>query len=424
MASIQKRGENSYLLVVEAGYDANGKRIKRTKTIRVEDKLTPKKLNEYLEMELAKFKMEVEAGEYIAPEKMTFAAFVEEWREKHARRELSPKTLENYNIQIKKRLIPTFGHMRLDQIKPLHVVTFLESLQREGERADGKEGALSSGMVEYIHRVLKNIFNRAVEWKIIKTSPMAAIKKPKVEQGEMSVYDEEEVHRLFQALEEANPMWRVMISLALTTGLRKGELLGLEWKNIDLNTGTIDVRQSLTYVKGTGFIVKEPKTKNSIRKVAVPPSLIPDLEAFKKQSAIERDRCGELWEGGERFFLFSSWNGKPLHPSSVKTWWRRFTNRHGLRYIRFHDLRHTSATLLINKGVHAKIISERLGHANILTTMNIYGHALRSADQEAAKHFDSLFNQPSTVPVNKKLSSTIRQQRPKKGAVLPFPKSL
>ncbi|WP_237716603.1 site-specific integrase [Brevibacillus sp. CF112] len=87
-----------------------------------------------------------------------------------------------------------------------------------------------------------------------------------------------------------------------------------------------------------------------------------------------------------------SWNGKPLYPSSVKTWWSRFTKRHKLKYIRFHDLRHTSATLLINKGVHAKIISERLGHANILTTMNIYGHALRSADQEAAKHFESLFD--------------------------------
>ncbi|MFG0217227.1 site-specific integrase [Brevibacillus porteri] len=84
-------------------------------------------------------------------------------------------------------------------------------------------------------------------------------------------------------------------------------------------------------------------------------------------------------------------NEKPLYPSSVKTWWSRFTKRHNLKYIRFHDLRHTSATLLINKGVHAKIISERLGHANILTTMNVYGHALRSADQEAAKHFDSLF---------------------------------
>lgn len=390
MASIEKRGKNSYRLVVEAGYDAQGKRIKRTKTIRVEEKLTPKKLKEYLELELAKFKMEVEAGEYIAPEKMTFAGFVEEWKEKYAKRELSPKTFENYLIQINNRLIPEFGHLRLDQIKPLHIVTFLDKLQQVGARKDGKDGTLSSGMVEYVHRVLKNIFNRAVDWKLIKVSPMEGIKKPKVEQKEMSVYDEAEAHQLFLALEKEPLMWRVMITLALTTGLRRGELLALEWKHVDLEAGTIDVCQSLSYARGVGYIIKEPKTKSSVRKVSLPPSIVPDVKALKIQSAKERMVAADLWEGGERFFVFSSWNGKPLYPSSVKTWWSRFTKRHSLRYIRFHDLRHTSATLLINKGVHAKIISERLGHANILTTMNIYGHALRTADQEAAKHFDNL----------------------------------
>ncbi|MCM3079576.1 site-specific integrase [Brevibacillus invocatus] len=384
MASVQKRGENSWLLVVEAGYDSNGKRIKKTKTVKGMGKREAEK-------ELAKFVTEVEAGQYIAPEKMTFTAFVGEWREKYAKSELSAKTLENYLIQINNRLIPEFGHLRLDQIKPLHIVTFLRNLQQDGGRKDGKEGKLSSGMIEYVHRVLKNVFNRAVDWKVIKTSPMEGLKKPKVEQAEMSVYDEEEVQRLFLALEKEKIMWRVMITLALTTGLRRGELLGLEWKHIDLETGTIDVKQSLSFVKEIGYQIKEPKTKNSVRKVAMPPSVIHEVKALKMQSAKERMHSGNLWEGGEHFFVFSSWNGKPLYPSSVKTWWSRFIKRNALRYIRFHDLRHTSATLLINKGVHAKIISERLGHANILTTMNIYGHALRSADQEAAKHFDSLF---------------------------------
>ncbi|MFY0544943.1 site-specific integrase [Brevibacillus sp. H7] len=168
----------------------------------------------------------------------------------------------------------------------------------------------------------------------------------------------------------------------------------MEWKHIDLEAGTIDVRQSLTFVKGIRYQIIEPKTKNSVRKVAMPPSVIPEEKALKVQSVKDRMQSGELWEGGEHFFVFSSYNGKPLYPSSVKTWWSRFIKRNALRYIRFHDLRHTSATLLINKGVHAKIIWERLGHANILTTMNIYGHALRSADQEAAKHFDSLFETP------------------------------
>ncbi|MFY0544944.1 site-specific integrase [Brevibacillus sp. H7] len=178
------------------------------------------------EKELAKFVTEVEAGEYIAPEKMTFAAFAGEWREKYAKRELSAKTLENYDIQINKRLLPEFGHLRLDQIKPLHIVSFLENLQQDGGRKDGKEGKLSSGMIEYIHRVLKNVFNRAVDWKVIKTRPMEGLKKPKVEQAEMSVCDEEEVQQLFLALEKEKLMRRVMITLALTTGLRRGEAPG------------------------------------------------------------------------------------------------------------------------------------------------------------------------------------------------------
>lgn len=395
MANIQKRGKRSWFLTVSLGKGANGRYIRKTKTITINDEAllkTKKKLQDYLEAEYVKFKQEVEAGEYIAPQKMTFAAFVEEWKTKYAQRELGAKTLENYLIQVNNRLIPEFGHMALDQIKPMHILTFLEKLQHDGARKDGKEGALSSGMIQYVHRVMKNIFNRAVEWRFIKTNPMQDIKKPKVEQAEISVYDEKEVKQLFEALEHEKLMWRVMISLALTTGLRRGELLALEWKDIDLDNRIIDVRQSLTFVKDGGYLIKEPKTKNSLRKVSIPQSLLPDLKALKVQCNKDRLNAAELWEGGERFFVFSAWNGKPLYPSSVKTWWSRFIKRNNLRYIRFHDLRHTSATLLINQGVHAKIISERLGHANILTTMNIYGHALRSADQAAADKFDTFLN--------------------------------
>lgn len=325
---------------------------------------------------------------------MTFSSFVDEWREKYARSELGYKTLENYLIQINNRLIPEFGHLRMDQIKPLHIVTFLKELQEEGNRQDGVDGKLSSATIQYIHRVLKNILKRAVVWKVIKTSPMEGIKKPKVDQVEMGVYDETEAHMLLLALETEPLMWRVMIKLALTTGLRRGELLGLEWKHIELGDGfgTIDVCQSLNHVKDIGYLIKEPKTKKSIRKVSIPSSLIPELRTLKKQSNKARIQAEELWKEGQHFFVFSATNGKPLYPAMVNKWWPSFIERHNLKYIRFHDLRYTSATLLINKGGHAKIISERLGHSNISTTMNVYGHTLRSADQEAAKHFNSLFD--------------------------------
>ncbi|AVF26274.1 putative integrase [Paenibacillus larvae subsp. larvae] len=204
MASIEKRGTNSWRLIVEVGYDSKGKRIKRTRTIRVEDQAllrTTKKLREYLETELHKFKIEVEAGEYIAPEKMTFGVFVEDWRTKYAVKELSPKTLAVHMRFINLRILPVFGSKRLDQIKPFHIVQFLTDLN-EGDRLDGKDGKLASGTIHYVYRVLKNIFSRANEWKIIKGNPVAEVKRPKVAHKEVEVYDENEVAELFQALEK------------------------------------------------------------------------------------------------------------------------------------------------------------------------------------------------------------------------------
>lgn len=395
MASIIKRGKNSFRLIVELGYDSKGKRIKRLKTIKVDDALlkTTKKLREYLDMELAKFKMEVEAGEYIAPEKMRVADFVTDWETKYAKNHLGPRTLDTYKLHLRTRIIPSFGHLRLDQVQPIHIVRFLDELSNDGQRKDKLVGGLSSGTIEIIYRVLRNIFNRAVEWRLIKNNPVAAVKKPKVERKEMKVYDEKTTRMLFEALEGETLQWRVMITLALTTGLRKGELLGLEWKHFDLESGTLEVRQSLSFTRGGGYHLKEPKTRNSIRKLSLPKSIISDLKTYRHQCNKERMQTAELWEGGKNFFVFTTWHGKPLNPYSVRTWWVRFLKRHSLPFIRFHDLRHTSATLLINQGIHAKIISSRLGHANILTTMNIYGHALQEADQIAANSFDALFQE-------------------------------
>jgi integrase len=384
MASIEKRSANSYRLIVEVGYNADGKRVKKSKTVRVSTKREAQK-------ELAKFITEVEAGEYISPEKMAFATFVAEWREKYAKKHLEKSTLKTYEHQLKNHITPVFGHLRLDQVKPIQVVSFIEGLEQNGSRKDGKEGGLSPSSIRYVHRVLKDIFERAVEWRIIKENPVSAVKRPKLDQKQVEVYSEEEAMQLFAALEGESIHWRIMITLALTTGMRRGELLALEWPCVDLEQGTIDVKQSLSYVNKEN-IIKEPKTKNSIRKVSIPSSLIPELKEYYLYRRKERLKAGDLWEGGDHFFVFSSWKGKPFYHTVPGNWLRRFIKRNHLKPIRFHDLRHTSATLLINQGVHAKIIAERLGHADIRTTMNIYGHALQTADQAAANKFDALLN--------------------------------
>lgn len=385
MASIEKRGTNSWRLMVYAGKDVHGKYIRRTKTVTCRTK-------KEAELELAKFQIEVEAGEYIAPEKMTVEAFIGEWREKYAVKELEAKTLDIYLRIIKKRIVPYLGHMRLDQVKPLHILSLMNELNKPGSRQDGKDGVLASGSVQVIYRVLKNIFKRAVEWRVIKSNPVADVKKPKVTYKESEVYNEEEANLLFALLQDQASHWRMMITLALTTGLRRGELVGLEWKHVDLENGILHVRQSITSSIDGVPVIKEPKTKKSIRKVALSDSVLEELRAYYKESKEQWDSLGEmgLCKQDDHFFVFFNKDGNAFYPESPYLWFRGFQKKHNLRYIRFHDLRHTSATLLINQGVHAKIISERLGHANITTTMNIYGHVLQHADKEAANKFDDI----------------------------------
>lgn len=393
MANIQQRGPNSWFFTVYTGRGADGKYGRRTKTLTITDEAllkTKKKLQDHIDGEYAKFRQEVLAGEYIAPEKMTFSSFVEEWREKYAVKHLESSTVEKYDFQLKNHINPIFGHRKLSDIKSIHIVDFIEKLQQDGGRADGKKGGLSSTSARYIHRVIKDIFDRAVEWKVIGVNPVLTVKRPKVAKRESKVLNEEEVAVVFDALEKEPFLWKMMITLALTTGLRRGELLALEWKNIDLEAGTLDVKQSLSYANGQ-HLIKEPKTTNSIRRISLPPSIITELKSYYLHCRKERLALGDAWQGGEHFFLFSATSGKPLYHTVPGTWLRRFIKRNKLPQIRFHDLRHTSATLLINQGVHAKTIAARLGHADIRTTMNIYGHALQSADQAAADKFESLF---------------------------------
>lgn len=382
MASIQKRGENSWRLTVNAGKDANGKYVRHCKTVRCRTK-------KEAEIELAKFQIEVEAGEYIAPEKLTLNAFIHEWKEKYAIKELETKTMSIYLRILEKRILPIIGHFRLDQIKPMHIVSLLSDLGKEGSRQDGKEGVLSSGSIQYVYRVLKNIFSRAVEWRIIKSNPVADVKSPKVVYKESEVYDENEIQLLFQVLESEPFHWRMLITLALTTGLRRGELVGLEWKHIDLESGTIIVKQSIANFINGKPIIKVPKTKKSLRKISLSDGVHSELREYYKFCVQDWDNLKETRDE-EHFFVFFNQYGRAFYPESPYLWFRGFLTKHKLKYIRFHDLRHTSATLLINKGVHAKIISERLGHANITTTMNIYGHVLAKADKEAANKFDQV----------------------------------
>ncbi|PFK19289.1 tyrosine-type recombinase/integrase [Bacillus cereus] len=378
--TIEKHGDG-YRMRVVTGYNEKGNPLRVSRKAKAKNKREAQK-------ELAAFITEIETGEYIKPEKMLFKDFIEEWKKKYAIDALSPQAYETYCYHLKLRILPTLGNMKLEDIKPMHLITFADNL-KNSSRKDGKEGNLSAGTINYAIRVLKNIFKRAEEWQLIKKNPAEKLKKFKEIAEVKEPYNLEETRHIMNLLDQEEEMYQILFQLAIMTGFRRGELLGLEWKDIDFDNSTATVRQSVSYAN-SHYHIKEPKTRTSKRTISIPLSLLNKLLRYKHTWNENRLSCAELWEGGEYSFIFTSWHGKPLYPSHITKKWSKFTAKYGLRHVNFHGLRHTSATLLLEAGENMKVISSRLGHSRINTTIDIYTHSLQSADQGASNKLDAL----------------------------------
>lgn len=398
MPNIEKRGKNSYRFRVYLGRDEDGRKMERTKTIRIEDESllrAPKRLERHLEEEWHKFKMELEAIGYINPEKMTFKQFVEEWREKYAKNELSPRTYKNYSDHINARILPVLGRRRMDEIKPMHIVSILNDLRKTDARKDGT-GPLSDRTITYIYNVLKNLFNVAYDWKLIKESPMIGIKKPRLEKKKAQYYDADEAEAVIEKLQTEPLMWRLLILGALVGGLRRGELVALEWPDVRFDAGALHVRKSISLKEKGEIFEKGTKTEED-RFVEMPLWYMEEMKHYRKEWLQERWKVGDLWRGKDREYVFHAGFGEPLFFDYPSEWWSKFVARHGLRRIRFHDLRHSSATLLIEMGVSLKAIQERLGHKQHQTTTDIYAHVTKKVSREAADKFDKFNPKKSTI---------------------------
>ncbi|KIL38009.1 hypothetical protein SD70_29370 [Gordoniibacillus kamchatkensis] len=396
MASIQQRGERSWLLVLETGSDANEKRKKRTKTIRVEDERvlkSPKKLREHLNDELLRFKIEVEAGTYVKPAKMTFEQFVRnEWIPKYSRKNMSPLTYRNYIDHLDRTLLLVFGHYALHDIKTMHIVTFLDDLDKSN---------LSGSTKLYIFKVLKSVFNQAVRWRVLATNPVDGAERPKVESKKARYYDEVEAQKVIAALQYELPKWRMFFLSAMLGGFRRGELVALEWPDVDIEAATICIRKSISITQNGKAHEKAPKTEGSERLVDMPRWLMDELRRFRFLWLEERLQMGEEWRGGDRQYVFHGGDGQPLFHNTPSLTWRRFIARHNLPKTRLHDLRHTAATLLIESETDLKAVQERLGHTKYSTTADLYAHVTKKIRQETASKLDKFDPYRSLLSTNR-----------------------
>lgn len=299
---------------------------------------------------------------------------------------LGAKTFERYEEIINKHFIPNIGHHKLNKLQPLHIETLYSDMLRNG-RIDGK-GGLSKTTVEHHHRVLKKALSKAVKWQYLGRNPCDAVDPPKPEKKDIQTLTVEETQQFIEKAKGSNIYLPIL--LAVTTGIRLGEVCGLRWMDIDLDNKRLSIRQVIGESRRYGIIIKEPKTKNSKRSIALSKTTVEALRQYKAEVSKLRLQLGIGLKKED--LIFEKTPGDRLTPTRVSSAYNWFIHKNKLKRVSFHALRHTHATHLLEGNIHPKIVSERLGHATIGITLNTYSHVLPNMQEEAANKIDELFN--------------------------------
>ena len=398
MATITKRN-NSYLIRVSCGYDTNGQQIVKSMTWKPSTDaymhpMSPKQIDKELNRIAVEFETKVQNGNYIDTSNIKLYEFIEQYLDM-ADQFLAPTTKAFYIKVINNIIIPSLGHMKLKEIKPIHIQRFIQMLSGDGVRIDNKGNKLSPATVKRYLTVLKSIMSKAYKLELIERNPTETAKLdiPETIETDIEVFTKEETAHLLSCLTNEPLMFQVIIHLAIVTGCRRGELVALKWSNIDFSNKTVIITQSNYKLKGESVKSKTPKTKSSIREIAIPDYLIELLRVYHIEQISEQMKMGDRWHNEN--WLFTQWDGRAIHPHTPTRQFSKFLDKNEIPHRKFHALRHTSATLLLTSGTNIKTVASRLGHTQLSTT-NRYVHALRDADEAAAQTFEDLINPSET----------------------------
>ncbi len=324
--------------------------------------------------EMLKIKNEINAGIFKNPTDIKLKEFLQRWLD-HKSKHVSKGTMAHYKPYVNRHLITNLGGLKIDRLKPLHIQELYDSYI--------EEETLSNQSIVHMHRILNNVYKLAMNWDLVNKNPCTNIKPPKPEKFEMQVWDEVDV-RTFLDFSKTDRFYIIYL-LALTTGMRKGELLGLKWQDVDFTNKTISVNRAVTRKKGGGFEIGSLKTDHSYRNISLFNHVIAELEEHKHEQRKFKMKNRKTYKDED--LITSNSYGSFILPRNLDRNWLPLLEESMLKRIRFHDMRHTHATLLLKQDVHPKVVQERLGHYSITVTLDLYSHVLPNIQQAAAEQF-------------------------------------
>ena len=391
MATIRER-DGSYQIRVSCGYNTSGKQVVQTMTWRPPENMSEKQIKKELQTQATIFEYKCMKGQVTA--NIKFQDFAEQWFEEYAKLNLRSTSYERMK-QLTVRVYPAIGHLRLDKITSRHIQQFINDLALNGKSLKNGKPLSRKTAVHHLS-FISDVFSYAMKLEMLTDNPCRRVTVPKGVKKEKEIYTLEEVEKLFQLLETAPLKYRTFFTLAIYSGFRRGELLGLEWKDIDWNSGVISVRRTSNYTVSKGTYTDTTKTKKSQRSLKFPQVVMDLLREYKDEQDAERVRLGTKWVDYDR--LFVKWNGEPMNNNTPYLWLRELCEENNFRFCDIHSLRHFYASALINHGVDAATVSGALGHSTITTTTSIYCHVFGQAQARAGEAIASALDFHKTNP--------------------------
>jgi integrase len=370
---IRRRGERSWELKFDAGVDPlTGRRLTRYHSF--------KGTKQQAKAELVKLVNAVNTGNYVDPSKATLGEFLDRWERDWAAINVSPKTLERYRELLRVHVRPRLAALPTQKLQAVQLAELYAKLLNEQH--------LAPRTVGHVHRVIHKALTIAVEWGVVSRNVASVVSPPKVsDDGEIEILSEEQARALLQRL-RGRSLYMIAL-LGLSTGMRRGELLALRWKDVDLDGGIIRVEQSVEQTKA-GLRFKAPKTKHGRRNIALASSVVAELGRHRKNQLEERLRLG-MGKMPDDGLVLARWDGKPRSPNAITKEWSRALAEFGMPCVSLHALRHTHASQLIASGLDVLTISRRLGHGSPTITLSVYTHKFRNKDDLAAQVMENAY---------------------------------